>query len=319
METRANHVWVGAVTLALLALLAVAIVWMARLNEADRHEFDIFFKQSVDGLAKGSSVTYSGVPVGQVKQIELWKKDAGFVRVRISVDKEVAIRVGTTATMQGSFTGVSNIQLEGASKDAPLIACGKQDRRAACPEGVPVIPTKRGGLGELLNSAPVLLERLATLTERMTQLVSDKNQASIQNILANTDRLSGGLADASPEMRRTLQELQGTLVEARGALASFQTAASSAQRMMDDDMKPLVGQANQSLKSISQASAQLDGLLTELRPGAQRLSAQTLPEAEAAIRDLRASTRALRGATEKLNDQGVKGLLGGQQLPDYKP
>ena len=319
METRANHVWVGAVTLALLALLAVAIVWMARLNEADRHEFDIFFKQSVDGLAKGSSVTYSGVPVGQVKQIELWKKDAGFVRVRISVDKEVAIRVGTTATMQGSFTGVSNIQLEGASKDAPLIACGKQDRRAACPEGVPVIPTKRGGLGELLNSAPVLLERLATLTERMTQLVSDKNQASIQNILANTDRLSGGLADASPEMRRTLQELQATLVEARGALASFQTAASSAQRMMDDDMKPLVGQANQSLKSISQASAQLDGLLTELRPGAQRLSAQTLPEAEAAIRDLRASTRALRGATEKLNDQGVKGLLGGQQLPDYKP
>ena len=319
METRANHVWVGAVTLALLALLAVAIVWMARLNEADRHEFDIFFKQSVDGLAKGSSVTYSGVPVGQVKQIELWKKDAGFVRVRISVDKEVAIRVGTTATMQGSFTGVSNIQLEGASKDAPLIACGKQDRRAACPEGVPVIPTKRGGLGELLNSAPVLLERLATLTERMTQLVSDKNQASIQNILANTDRLSGGLADASPEMRRTLQELQGTLVEARGALASFQTAASSAQRMMDDDMKPLVGQANQSLKSIKQASAQLDGLLTELRPGAQRLSAQTLPEAEAAIRDLRASTRALRGATEKLNDQGVKGLLGGQQLPDYKP
>ena len=319
METRANHVWVGAVTLALLALLAVAIVWMARLNEADRHEFDIFFKQSVDGLAKGSSVTYSGVPVGQVKQIELWKKDAGFVRVRISVDKEVAIRVGTTATMQGSFTGVSNIQLEGASKDAPLIACGKQDRRAACPEGVPVIPTKRGGLGELLNSAPVLLERLATLTERMTQLVSDKNQASIQNILANTDRLSGGLADASPEMRRTLQELQATLVEARGALASFQTAASSAQRMMDDDMKPLVGQANQSLKSIKQASAQLDGLLTELRPGAQRLSAQTLPEAEAAIRDLRASTRALRGATEKLNDQGVKGLLGGQQLPDYKP
>ena len=319
METRANHIWVGVVTLALLALLAVAIVWMARLNDGGKHEFDIFFKQSVDGLAKGSSVNYSGVPVGQVKQIELWKKDPSFVRVRISVDKEVAIRVGTTATMQGSFTGVSNIQLEGASKDAPLIACGTQDRRAACPEDVPVIPTKRGGLGELLNSAPVLLERLATLTERMTQVLSDKNQASIENILANTGRLTNGFADASPELRRTLQELQGTLSEARGALASFQTAAGSAQRMIDDDVKPLVGQAAQSLKTINQASAQLDGLLTDLRPGAQRLSAQTLPEAEAAIRDLRASTKALRGATEKLNDQGVKGLLGGQQLPDYKP
>ena len=319
METRANHVWVGAVTLALLALLAVAIVWMARLNEGDRHEFDIFFKQSVDGLAKGSSVTYSGVPVGQVKQIELWKKDAGFVRVRISVDKEVAIRVGTTATMQGSFTGVSNIQLEGASKDAPLIACGKQDRRAACPEGVPVIPTKRGGLGELLNSAPVLLERLATLTERLTQVLSDRNQASVENILANADRLTSGLADASPEMRRTLHELQATLGEARGALAGFQQVAGSADRLMNEEFKPMVGQADKSLKSIGRASDQLDGLLGDLRPSARRLSEQTLPEAEAAIRDLRATTRTLRGMTEKLNEQGAKGLLGGQQLPDYKP
>ena len=319
METRANHVWVGIVSLAMLALLAVAIVWMARLGQGNQHEFDIFFKQSVDGLAKGSSVTFSGVPVGQVKKIELWEKDPSFVRVRISVDEEVAIRVGTTATMQGSFTGVSNIQLEGASKDAPLIACGKQDRRAACPEGVPVIPTKRGGLGELLNSAPVLLERLATLTERLTQMFSDRNQASIQNILANTDRLTNGLADASPEMRRTLQELQGTLAEARGALASFQQVAGSTDRMMNEDFKPMVGQFNTSLKSIDRASTQLDGLLGDLRPGAKRFSEQTLPEAEAAIRDLRTTTRSLRGMTEKLNEQGAKGLIGGQQLPDYKP
>ena len=157
METRANHVWVGVVTLALLALLTVAIVWMARLNEGSRHDCDIFFKQAVDGLSKGSAVNYSGVQVGQVTKIELWDKDPGFVRVRISVDKEVAVRLGTTATMQSSFTGISNIQLEGANTDAPLLTCNEANRRAACPEGVPVIPTKRGGLGELLNSAPVLL------------------------------------------------------------------------------------------------------------------------------------------------------------------
>ena len=41
-----------------------------------------------------------------------------------------------------------------------------------CPYGVPVIPTKPGGLGALLNSAPKLLERLSTLTERLTELLS---------------------------------------------------------------------------------------------------------------------------------------------------
>ena len=33
METRANHLWVGAVTLALLVALAAAIVWIARLGQ----------------------------------------------------------------------------------------------------------------------------------------------------------------------------------------------------------------------------------------------------------------------------------------------
>ena len=114
METRANHVWVGAVTLVLLAALAAFILWIARLNEGDQQQYDIFFKQSVDGLAKGSEVAYSGVPIGQVSTIELWPKDPSFIRVRIKVDHKAPITVGTTATIQGSFTGVSDIQLKGA-------------------------------------------------------------------------------------------------------------------------------------------------------------------------------------------------------------
>ena len=83
METRANHVWVGAVTLLLLAALALFIVWIAGLGENDRKEYDIFFKQSVAGLANGSSVSFAGVPVGQGRDISLWDTDPEFVRVRI--------------------------------------------------------------------------------------------------------------------------------------------------------------------------------------------------------------------------------------------
>ena len=71
METRANHVWVGAVTLVLLAVLAAVIVWIARVGQGDQNEYDIFFKQSVDGLARGSSVSYAGVPAGQIVQIDV--------------------------------------------------------------------------------------------------------------------------------------------------------------------------------------------------------------------------------------------------------
>ncbi len=312
METRANHVWVGAVTLALLALLAASIIWISRLNEGHRSEYDVFFKQSVDGLAKGSSVTFSGVPVGQVRMIELWKKDPSFVRVRIGINMEVPILQGTTATMQSGFTGVSNIQLEGAVKGAPpLIEPG--------PEGVPVIPTKRGGLGELLNSAPVLLERLATLTERMTLVLSDKNQASLEHILANTDRMSGQLANASPQIERTMTELQATLGQAKVSLAAFERVANSTDQLVNGEGANLAQSLRTTLKSAAKAADQLQLTLADARPAAKQLNETTLPAAEAAIKDLRATTKALRDITEKIDDRGASALLGGNKLPDYKP
>lgn len=312
METRANHIWVGTVTLALLAVLAAFIIWIARLGQTNQQEYDVFFKQSVDGLSNGSAVSFSGVPVGQVKTIELWKKDPSFVRVRISLNADVPVLLGTTATIQSGFTGVSNIQLEGAVRGAPPLT-------EAGPEGVPVIPTKRGGLGELLNTAPVLLERLATLTERMTTVFSDKNQQSIENILSNTDRLTGQLANSSPELQRTMVELQKTLLDAQTALKTFEQVAANTDATLNGEGKQMLQQFRVSLKSIERTSDTLNATLADARPAARQLNETTLPQAEAAIRDLRATTRALRDLTEKVNDQGAAALLGGDKLPEYKP
>lgn len=312
METRANHVWVGAVTLLLMAALAAAIIWIARLGQSNQNEYDIFFRQSVDGLAQGSQVAFSGVPVGQIKTIELWKKDPSFVRVRISVNDDVPVLLGTTATIQGSFTGVSNVQLNGAVKGAPPIT-------EPGPEGVPVIPTTRGGLGAILSNAPLLLERLATLTERMTLLLSDKNQQAIGNILANTDRMTGSLADASPQIEPMLRELQATLKQATATLANFEKVAGSADQMLNGEGASLAQQLRSTLKSATLAADELKATLADARPAARQFNETTLPATEAALRDLRATTRALRGITEKLDDQGAGALIGGSKLPDYKP
>ena len=311
METRANHLWVGAVSLLLLAALAAGIIWLARLNNADQQEYDIFFKQSVDGLARGSEVAFSGVPAGQIKDIELWQRDPEFVRVRIKVDKKIPILVGTTASIQGSFTGISTVQLDGAVRGAPPIT-------EPGPEGVPVIPTKVGGLGAILSNAPLLLERLATLTERLTLLLSDKNQQSIEGILANTERMSGQLADSSPKIDRVLAELQGTLRQANYTLASFEAAGDSLNNTLDNNGERLADQLRTTLKSAEAAADELKATLSDARPAAKQLSEQTLPAAEAAMRDLRATSRSLREVTDRLNDQGAGAIIGGPKLPDYK-
>lgn len=315
METRANYVWVGAVTLMLLAMLALFIVWLARLGQGAQNDYDILFKQSVDGLAKGSQVSFSGVPVGQVSEIRLWPQDPEYVRVRIRIDDEVPILVGTTATVQASFTGVSTILLDGAVKDAPAITC----ETTACPDGVPVIPPKPGGFGEILANAPLLLERLATLSERMTELLDDENQANFSGILANTNRVSESLANAAPQIEGTLTELETTLREAGEALDAFEQATRSTDKLINEEGAALAVELRGTLKSANAAALSLSQTLDDTRPAARQLSDTTLPAAEATLRDLRATSKALRNLAEKLENQGAGALIGGQSLPDYEP
>lgn len=313
METRANHVWVGTVTLVLLAGIAAFVIWLAGLGDNDRNRYDIFFKTSVDGIAKGSVVAYSGVPSGQVTEIALWAKDPQFVRVRIEVNSEVPILEGTTATIQGvGFTGVSQIQLDGAKQGAPRIT-------EPGPEGVPVIPTKPGALGELLNNAPLLLERLATLTERFTQVLSDENQQSISVLLKNSGRLTGELAETGPQMRAALAELRITLTKAGVAAEQLGLTAQSTKEVLDSEGRPLARQLAKTLAEADRSLAKLGTTLDAAQPGLRQFSNTTLPETEALVRDLRVTARALSSITEKIDQEGATGLLGGPPLPDYKP
>jgi phospholipid/cholesterol/gamma-HCH transport system substrate-binding protein len=315
METRANHLWVGAVTLVLLAGLAAFIIWIARLGEGQQDEFDIFYGQSVSGLATGSQVSFAGVPVGQVTEIALAKNDPAFVRVRIKVKDDVPMLVGTQATIEASFTGVSTILLDGARKDAPPITC----ETTACPEGRPVIPPGRGGFGAIVANTPLLLERLATLTEQLNTILGPENQQEISGILRNSNRLTGGLADATPALVANLEQFQTTLDEFNQTLDAVEQLTLTTEALVKKEGSPLAEELRGTLKSANDALASLAATLEDTRPAARQLRTSTLPNAEATLEDLRATSRALRAVTEKLESEGAGALVGGKSLPDYKP
>jgi len=321
METRSNHILVGGVVLAVVVALVGFIIWLSQVSGSDNKEYDIFFKQAVDGLAKGSAVSFNGVPVGQITSISLEPKAPEFVRVRITVNHDTPVLGGTTATIQGvGFTGVSQIQLDpGATRGAPPIACPERNPQSQCPYGVPVIPTKPGALGQLLNSAPELLERVSTLTERLSELLTDRNQDSIAGILDNFEQVSGSLAERGPEIAATLVEARVAIKQAGIAADQFARLANSTDQLLNEEGRPVLADLRKTMQAAETSMDNLNAVLADARPGVQAFSKQTLPEIGQLVRDLRATSASLRDVTEKVQQGGAASLIGGSKLPDYEP
>ena len=330
METRSNQVLVGAVTLALLLALAAFTVWLAKGTNARPQEFDIFFEQAVDGLNKGSAVTYSGVQVGQVSNITLDENDPERVRVRIEVAPTTRILVGTTASVRGlGFTGTSQVQLDyespssiGRPRQLLELTCPRHGTRAyrlACPNGVPTIPPRTGGLGAILNSAPQLMEKLSALTDRLNILLGDRNQGSIAGILANTNRLTDALADRGPEMAATIAEMRVAVQQVSQAADRIGALAGTTEQVVSDDVGPAMQNLNAALAQTRTTIATLNAAIDDARPGIQTFSQRTVPEANQLIQDLRRTAIALAAVAETVEQNGAGSLITTPRLPDYQP
>lgn len=313
METRSNQVLVGTVVLALLVGLLFFTVWIVGLNTEKRKCYDIYFSQGVGGLNRGSNVSFSGVPVGQITRVSLLPDRPEFVWVRIEVDDSTPVLQGTTAQIKGvGFTGVSEIQLDGAVKGArPLTQLG--------PQGCPVVPSSAGGLGALLNSAPELLDRIQRLTERLTELLSDRNQNAISDILENVDTTTRVLAQRAPEIADTMAEARIAARNAGIAADRVARLAESTDQLVQQDARPAAQDLRRSMESIQRTTANIDALVADARPGVQGLTKSTLPEVNRLVRDLRDLTSSMEGIAGRLERGGVTGVLGAPKLPDHNP
>jgi phospholipid/cholesterol/gamma-HCH transport system substrate-binding protein len=313
METRSNYVMVGAVTVALLVGVLLFIVWLAGLSNKQTKCYDIYFAQAVGGLNKGSNVTFSGVPVGQIEKISLLPSRPEFVWVRIEVDEQTPVLQGTSAQIKGvGFTGVSEIQLDGAARGSPPIT-------QIGPQGCPVLPATSGGLGALLNSAPELIDRIQRLTERLTELLSDKNQNAIADILENIDVTTKVIRERAPELGDTIKEIR--LASHNAAIAANNIAAltDNTNRLVSEQGRPAMENLNKAIVSARQAADNLDAIISDARPGVQNFSKSTLPEANKLVHDLRQLSQSLQDVSNRVNQQGIGGALGPDKLPDYKP
>jgi phospholipid/cholesterol/gamma-HCH transport system substrate-binding protein len=312
METKRSSIIVGAVTLALVVALFAFILWLSRFQTGGREEYDMFFQQSVSGLSVGSTVSFSGVPVGQVERIALMPESPEFVRVRISVSPDVPILEGTTATLQASgFTGVSVIQLDGAMGGAaPITEPG--------PFGVPVIPTRPSGFGQILETAPEVVERASVLIARLNEVLSDENRANFARILESVDKTAMEVSREAPKLGQTLNEAQTTLKAATAAADRVAKLAETGDALLGQDGRAAIAELSATAKATRAAAERLDRLLAAAEPGVETVATDTIPELNRLLAELRSAATSLDTLADKAATDPAS-LLSARPLPDYQP
>lgn len=312
METKANHVLIGAFMLVLTGALFGFVIWLARFESGASAQYDIYFRDSVAGLDVGSVVRFNGVPVGQVARIALVPEDPRKVRVRIAISEDAQILEGTTATLEAQgLTGIAFVQLTGAMVGAPPL-------KESGPEGVPVISSRPSPLAELFTGAPQLLQQATVAVSRVGELLNEENRQSVANTLKNMETVSSGIARRTPEIERTLVELETTAKEVRAAATAFTALAQSGQAMVDNDARPMIAEVRKLAQHSSRLVAQLDDVVTENRPGLARFTEATVPEMTRLMIDLRELTRTLNRLAERMEQGSAQSLISGSKVPEYE-
>jgi phospholipid/cholesterol/gamma-HCH transport system substrate-binding protein len=296
METKVNYALVGVFVLTLSVAIVAGVLWIASGRTA-RKDYDTYLAystESVSGLSRQAPVKYKGVEVGAVREIGLDPVDPQNVRLELAIERGVPIKQDTVAVLsvQG-LTGIAFLDLEGGSKDSPLLA-------ATEPGGYPVIATR-----------PSLLKRLDT---QVSALVADFSQAA-QKVNQVLD------ADTRAALQRTIRDLDSVVHEVAGRSKEIDAALVDAARTMQNSARAsaqlteLSRQIGRSAESVARAAETLRATATGATGGVQQLRADTLPELRRLLAEARAATTSLARVAQELERSPNALVMGREPMP----
>ena len=281
METHARFFLIGVFSLSILAILLLFALWLGKLELGkDYQDYDIRFKESVAGLAKGGLVQFQGVQVGEVRKLKLDPVDPRVVIVRVRMTEQTPIKTDTKAQLSFTgLTGVAVIELIGGTPDAKLL-------REVEPNSVPTIPSIPSTLTKLMVDGTGVLEKAQELMVRVTSVFNEENTARIAGMLENFEAISGMAKKDYPRLPGAINEAQSAIAEIRQAVGSvnqFAKSSTSTVRGIDGQAR---GELAATLSSLRQASDNLVRITEhfDAAPADYVLGREALPTYQAEVK-----------------------------------
>ena len=307
METRANHVLIGAFTLGVCLFAVLFALWMAKYTTEKAYaEYDVVFQEAVTGLSTGSQVLYSGISVGEVRALSLMKDDPRKVVARVRLSADTPVRTDTRAklTMTG-LTGVAVIQLSGGSPGAPRLEGGSD-------KDVPVIQTEPSALQNIAATANEIVERI-------NRLLSDANVERITRTLDQLDQVTGSIAAEREEISALIRNARAASEKLDATLANANQTITNLDQGLVQQLPPLVEKLDATLSQLESASKNANGILNENRDSWAEFSQDGLGQVGPTMRQLRGLIREIDDLANKLENNPAGYLLGREEPEEFEP
>ena len=285
METRANYILVGIVTLVVLLASFGFVYWIARFGDTTNSvPLEVRIPGSVTGLSVGSQVLFNGIKVGDVRKLIIDAKNPKGVVAITEVGLDTPVTSATIATLgfQG-LTGQAYIELKGGDPNGENILVKAQQTGE-----MPFVQADPGAVNNLIDQA----QSIANSTEKVIaglQKFVDDNQKPLTDTIGNANKFSEALAKNSDQideflasvgdLSKTLQGVSGrldtTLATAEDLLKSVDKAKvdrilANADKISSDlaassgDIKKIVDSADVAVKNVgdlaAKANKSLDGV-----------------------------------------------------------
>lgn len=298
METRAAYVAVGAFVLALLVGLVVAVMWLAHGQFTRKMvRYDTYFARVVTGLVDGSPVRISGVQVGHVVDVALDPKNPSRVRVTMEVAANAPIRSDSVASLEVQpLTGSAAIEITPGSIKAPPLQVKEGQK-------YPVIWSRESEMQMLVQSLPHLLENIVTVTDKLSQVMNEKNRAALTDTLANLNRVTSVAAAHSDDIDRLLSESAADAKELRQTIGAMNDATRRLDKVAD--------QAGVAIRNIN-------GMVQENRKPLRDFTRNGLDELRQLVANTQTLVRAMTRTVDAI-DRNPSRLLYGDQRGGYRP
>jgi len=293
MSKQASPTLIGAFVAGAIGLIVAGILIISggKLLLTDKTSYVMYFQGSVNGLNIGSPVSFRGVNIGTVTDIQLvvGERDTDIqIPVIIEIDntKFISSREGKPSMgdagsiddlvkaglraqlqLQSLLTGQLFIQIDFyPNTEARLVGDGKYSRSY---QEIPTVPTPIERIGKLLEGIPVdkVVDDIISGIEGIDRLVNSEDLhhsiaalrealGDFRSLVNNLDRQIEPLASNASltleDARNALQKAGSTLDDVSGTLQQASTTLQSADELLSDEQ--ILRALDSALNEISSAA-----------------------------------------------------------------